>query len=289
MANRRASLNEPPAWCFAWLNVPDDVGVGDPGDGSGKILGFLRGLRLPARAIRLLMDLRGLRAAGVSPLRLALYVAELELDRRFWAHLSARIREARNAGSDVGGWVGFAAGSVLYGLVRLERPHIVVETGVGPGASSAFILNALRRNRVGVLHSIDLPQDLSTGAYRTTHVPAGLGAGWLVPGWLKERWRLTIGDARVELARVVRAVGTVDVFFHDSLHTDEHVLFELNTVWPFLRPGGLILADDVNPRWSLAFIEFCRREGLSPALFRDRLGVARKPDDARAAGRGSFC
>lgn len=186
-------------------------------------MGFLQGLRLPARAIRLLMDLRALWAVGVSPLRLALYVAELELDRRFWAHLSARIREARNAGSDVGGWVSFGAGSVLYGLVRLERPDIVVETGVGPGTSSAFILNALRRNRAGVLHSIDLPQDLSTGAYQTTHVPAGLGAGWMVPGWLKESWRLTIGDARVELPRVVRAAGAVDVFFHDSLHTDEHV------------------------------------------------------------------
>jgi predicted O-methyltransferase YrrM len=265
------------------------LGSATPRTGRGKILGFLQGLRLPARAIRLLMDLRGLRAAGVSPLRLALYIAELEVDRRFWAHLSARIREARNAESDVGGWVSFGAGSVLYGLVRLERPNIVVETGVGPGASSAFILNALRRNRAGVLHSIDLPQDLSTGAYQTTHVPAGLGAGWMVPGWLKESWRLTIGDARVELARVVRAVGTVDLFFHDSLHTDEHVLFELNTVWPFVRPGGLILADDVNSRWSLAFVEFCRRQGLSPTVFRDRLGVARKPNGAPGTGRRSFC
>ncbi len=234
-------------------------------------------MTFPLRVLRLLTDLYGLRAAGVSPLKLALYVAELELDRRFWAYLSAQIRDARAAGPEAGGWVSFAVGSILYALVRLERPRTVVETGVGPGASSAFILNALRHNGTGVLHSIDLPQEFSTGSYQAVHVPAGFGAGWLIPGWLKGRWRLTVGDAGVALPEVVRAVGTVDLFFHDSLHTDEQVRFELEAVWPSVRPGGLILADDVNPHWSLAFVDFCREQGLSFAVFRGRLGVGRKP------------
>ncbi len=250
-------------------------------------------LLLPVRAVRFLTQLYGLRTVRVSPVRVALYVAELELDRPFWGYLRAQIRAARAAAPDArpGGWVSFAAGSVLYALVRLEKPRTVVETGVGPGGSSAFILNALHRNGAGTLYSVDLPQDLASGGYRATHVPAGFGAGWLIPGRLKGRWRLTVGDARVELAGVLRVAGTVDLFLHDSLHTDEQVRFELETVWPFVRPGGLVLADDVNPRWSLAFVEFCREHGLPFVVFRDRLGVGRKPAGGPGSGRAilAFC
>jgi len=46
----------------------------------------------------------------------------------------------------------------LYYLVcRALRPEVVVETGVGYGVSSAFILKALEQNGGGILHSVDLP------------------------------------------------------------------------------------------------------------------------------------
>src|SRR4029077_9820456 len=44
--------------------------------------------------------------------------------------------------------------SLLYGVVRLLRPSVVVETGVFDGISSAMILRAMARNRFGTLVSI---------------------------------------------------------------------------------------------------------------------------------------
>lgn len=249
----------------------------------------LRVLRFPVRAARFLADIWAFRTLGLNPVRLAVYVAELYLDRRFWGYLAGQMRSARAASPDrpPGGWLGFAAGAVLYGLVRLERPRTVVETGVGPGASSAFILNGLGRNRAGTLYSIDLPADElpeARRAYANLHLPLGFGAGWLIPPWLKGRWRLTVGDARTELPALVGRLGTLDLFLHDSLHTDEQVRFELTAVFGAVRPGGLILADDVNPRHSLAFVEFCREKALPHLVFRGRLGVARKVGGPLRAG-----
>ena len=44
----------------------------------------------------------------------------------------------------------------IYLLVRSLKPETVVETGVCYGASSAYILQALKDNGRGVLYSIDL-------------------------------------------------------------------------------------------------------------------------------------
>ena len=44
-----------------------------------------------------------------------------------------------------------------YVLVRILKPDIVIETGVGAGVSSWTILHALEENNAGKLISIDLP------------------------------------------------------------------------------------------------------------------------------------
>ncbi len=43
-------------------------------------------------------------------------------------------------------------GALLYLLVRAQRPSVVLETGVGPGYSTAWILAALDANGSGELH-----------------------------------------------------------------------------------------------------------------------------------------
>jgi predicted O-methyltransferase YrrM len=45
----------------------------------------------------------------------------------------------------------------LYALCRYLRPKVIVETGVGLGTSSLFILQALEDNGEGTLYSIDKP------------------------------------------------------------------------------------------------------------------------------------
>jgi hypothetical protein len=107
----------------------------------------------------------------------------------------------------------------------------IVETGVARGVTSRVLLEAGDAQ----LWSIDLP---------------GLGEPWAsrsrtaVPERLRDRWSYIRGSSRRKLPRL--DVGAVDLFVHDSAHTDETVRFELETMWPRLRIGGVMLVDDVQ-------------------------------------------
>ncbi len=129
----------------------------------------------------------------------------------------------------------------LYAAIRSLRPRTVVETGVDWGKSSAVILYALSRNGRGELYSIDLPS-------------VGRENGTLVPASLRQHWNLRLGDAKVLLPDRLEELGGVDAFYHDSDHSDAHMTWEFETVWPYLAPGGLLVADDID--WSPAFDRF---------------------------------
>jgi predicted O-methyltransferase YrrM len=128
---------------------------------------------------------------------------------------------------------------ILYALVRLLSPGVVLETGVHDGLSAAIILRAMDRNQHGRLVSVDLPSmDLPT----TEPTP-----GWLVPLSLREHWSLHLGDARILLPRLVRELAPIDLFFHDSDHSQSHQEFEFRTVRPFLAATALIISDQDYP------------------------------------------
>ena len=155
----------------------------------------------------------------------------------------------------------------LYTIVRATSPDVVVETGVGTGVSSAFILDALSRNRRGELWSIDLPnyeRVYMPKLHKTpvTIIPEGKEPGFLVPDALRDRWHLVLGDTRSRLPQVMGSVDRVDLFLHDSEHTYEAMMFEFETVWPHLREQGVLLCDDVM--WNSAFSDFCRRQSAHP-------------------------
>lgn len=223
------------------------------------------------------------RRLGLDLAKISKYWLEFYVNRAFWRQINDTLQKAKQDFRDprLGGWmIGFDT-SLLYPLVRLVQPSIVVETGVGPGGSSSAILLALHANRKGRLISIDLPEaDAQVypkiGKLYNIHVPPGYEVGWLVPWELRSRWDLRLGDSKELLPKLVDEIGTVDVFLHDSLHTDEHILFELSTVWPHLSEGGLLLADDVNEYWSLAFKKFCEERKILYFVFRNRIGMARK-------------
>ena len=152
----------------------------------------------------------------------------------------------------------WAADSLLarccYLTCRLLEPEVVVETGVAYGVSSAFILRALEENGHGVLHSVDLPP-LRRRYDRFW--------GIAVDEKLKARWRLHRGPSKRLLPGLLEEVGAVDLFLHDSLHTYRNMRREFGALWPHLRAGGVILADDVER--NRAFGELRQK---NPALWR---------------------
>jgi predicted O-methyltransferase YrrM len=167
----------------------------------------------------------------------------------------------------------WAADSLLarccYLACRLLEPAVVVETGVAYGVSSAFILRALEENGRGVLHSVDLPP------LRPEYEKFW---GIAVDGAPEDRWRLHRGSSKRVLPRLLEEVDTVDIFVHDSLHTYRNMRREFEKTWPYLRTGGVILADDVER--NRAFGELQSRNPALWRLVRDR---ERRPLHGRAA------
>lgn len=158
---------------------------------------------------------------------------------------------------------------LCYLACRLIKPHTVVETGVAYGVSSAFILSAMRENGHGTLFSVDLPP-LRRRYERFW--------GIAVPDGLRTHWRLHRGTSASVLPRVLRKAPTVDLFVHDSLHTHRNMRREFDTVWPHLREGALLLADDVER--NRAFGELQRK---APTLWRVVKDRETSPLHGRAA------
>lgn len=144
---------------------------------------------------------------------------------------------------------------VLWAVIRHRQPEYVVETGVARGVSSAFVLEALERNGSGNLWSIDLPPIRSS---------AQVDVGGAVPDRLRHRWTYLRGASRRRLPPLLDKLDGVDVFIHDGLHTPETMTWEFHHVWPYLKSGDVIVADDANV--NQAFVKFANRVGRTPLL-----------------------
>lgn len=141
-----------------------------------------------------------------------------------------------------GPWNDGDAGFVraIWSLVHHLRAERVVETGVAHGFTSRFILEALESSRVGHLWSIDLPPlDLELRRQ----------VGSAVPKNLLHRWTYIQGSSRRRLPELLIQLGELDLFVHDSLHSERNVRFELDLAWARLRPGGAIVVDDIDANW----------------------------------------
>jgi len=188
-------------------------------------------------------------------------------------HLLEKGREHQAAVGGTGhslGAIGYTEGVYLYAVLRKLRPRIAVETGVANGFSTAFSLLALQANGEGELHSIDLPREVGREYAPDTFyegegragIPPGSEPGWLIPSDLRERWTLVLGRSQEELPPLLGRLGSIDSFMHDSEHSFECMWFEFTAAWPHLRPGGVLLSDDVNS--TDAFPRFAREQEREP-------------------------
>jgi predicted O-methyltransferase YrrM len=133
----------------------------------------------------------------------------------------------------------------LAGHLRVSR---VVETGVAHGVTSQFLLESIIRNGGGHLWSIDLPPQ----TVRDVHDQIGLAVGQEV----QAHWTYLRGSSRRHLLPLLQRIGPIDLFVHDSLHSEYNMLYELRTAWPHVRPGGAIVVDDIDN--NRAFEDFSR-------------------------------
>ncbi|MDE1818472.1 MAG: class I SAM-dependent methyltransferase [Thaumarchaeota archaeon] len=139
--------------------------------------------------------------------------------------------------------------TIVYSIIRYLKPEYVVETGVANGVSSTIILQALELNNNGFLYSIDLPVlHWENTEYRKVDKVEVKNdeVGWLVPSKFQKKWILSLGKSRELLPEIFNKIKKCEVFFHDSEHSFDNMMFEFNTAWPYITNGGIILADDVN-------------------------------------------
>jgi hypothetical protein len=125
----------------------------------------------------------------------------------------------------------------VWCTVLHTRPEVVVETGVAHGVTSRIVLEGLVRNDRGHLWSIDLPYPLDQRLHAQT--------GAAVTDRCRPRWTYLAGASRDRLPPLLRQVGHVGLFIHDSLHTARNTRFELEQVASAQTAGGVLLVDDI--------------------------------------------
>jgi hypothetical protein len=188
---------------------------------------------------------------------------------KLWAHLAALFASTgiELGTATFGGWNDAdpaLALAVWCAIVHL-RPAVVVETGVAHGVTARVILEALALHGDGRLWSIDLP-----AVDPALHAEIGVA----VPKELRNRWTYVPGSSRRRLPDLVAELGHVDAFVHDSLHTGRNVRFELETVWPALRTGGVAFVDDIGHSLGLdAFLQAAGRPPFIAAHHQDGNGL----------------
>lgn len=154
----------------------------------------------------------------------------------------------------------FPQAGLLYLLVRSHRPKTVIETGVRPGYTTAWILAALEANGAGgTLHSLGPGP---TG-HRSQNV-RDVTVGQFVPPSLRARWTLVLGNTEENLRTLLAEQRPVDLFLYDNGPDATRARFELHSAWAALSSRGILLAHhvDANPAWS----EFCRAQGIAEQI-----------------------
>lgn len=114
----------------------------------------------------------------------------------------------------------------LYLLVRDEKPRRVVEIGTVQGRSTSYLLQALKDNGQGSLHTTDLLRRESLG------VPSRLSEG---------RWSYHHADVRR------RGVpDELDFLVINAAHSRTTTSWYLRCVLPFVPPGTVVALRDVD-------------------------------------------
>jgi len=164
----------------------------------------------------------------------------------------------------------------IWCLTRHLQPINVVETGVARGVTSRFILEALERNGAGHLWSIDLPPPIDPDLKEQV--------GAAVEDRCRHRWSYIRGSSRRHLPKLLASLPQIDLFVHDSIHTEYNTRFELDRACSALRAGSVLVADDIDLNWGFrSFVQ-----GIPDHPFLVCRAEPSQHDPSRFAGKGLF-
>ncbi len=179
------------------------------------------------------------------------------------------------------GWVNLTDAQFLYWIVRRLKPKTILQTGVSNGLSSAFMMLALAKNGAeGTLHVVDVPAIFNAADPNWTRggqvfgfvIPEGKTSGWMVPDIYRDRFEVQIGDAKVLLPQLVDRLKAVDMFYHDSDHSYNHMAFEFEQAKRKLAPNSVVVADDIS--WNASLWDFADKYRLPSYNYCGSMGVA---------------
>jgi predicted O-methyltransferase YrrM len=158
---------------------------------------------------------------------------------------------------------------LIYSAALACGARDILETGVALGWSSLALLKAAEITD-GQVVSVDLPY------------PFLIGDNWVgaaVPPELHLRWTLLKEADRSGIPKALRLCDGYDFIHYDSDKSPEGRNWAYPLLWAAVRPGGLLLSDDVgdNEAWA----ELC--ESISQPLIVVRrqnalAGIVRKPE-----------
>lgn len=166
------------------------------------------------------------------------------------------------------GALGTLEARMVYLICRAIKPKSVIETGVANGLSSSIFLLSIAKNKIGTLHSIDISSDSVRSEKGATVLPPGKKVGWIIPEELKCNWEFNVGDSKKILPEILNREGC-DIFLHDSDHSYEHMMWEFETVKPFVKK--IIISDDISRNNS--FTDFASKYNYSTIKISKHVGI----------------
>jgi predicted O-methyltransferase YrrM len=133
--------------------------------------------------------------------------------------------------SKISGEERFAAKQLLElhnEAIKREDP-IIVELGVDKGQSTRVFLNAISEKKNSKLISVDI-KDCSNAAVSSQ--------------WIFVQQNSVDIKSLIQKQPIIK--NGIDILYIDSLHTESHVLNEVNNYFEYIKPSGVIYFDDVD-------------------------------------------
>ena len=207
--------------------------------------------------------------------------AEQVFERKAYVEKYISDLEAKYGAFYKPGWVNLEDALFLYWVVRKLNPKKIVQTGVCNGLSSAFMMLALAKNGPeGTLHVIDMPPVfdsndpnwMAKGKVYGVTIPEGKSSGWLVPDAYHNRFEVLNGDAKDLLPGLLQKTGAIDMFYHDSDHSYDHMMFEFIESKKHLTKNGVVVSDDIS--WNASLWDFADQYMVPAYNYRGSMGIA---------------